>query len=177
MCNEVHLTPFLECDYNTWSPLPAFSLKPALIPMPIFPTIWQPDVASLTWLEIPAIGITLVVRPERRQCCFQNPLLNCPQVGCGRRDGAVWVGEDLFLSPVNINGHLVSKLGRGLVQNFKDSSLEGTREGRYGELRKVTYHYRCAAWAILPPTENPTQVAYKFPRSINPQIYSQSFDI
>jgi len=52
--------------------------------MPIIPTIWQPDVAPLTWLEIPALGITLVLRPERRQCCFQNPLLNCPQVGCKR---------------------------------------------------------------------------------------------
>ena len=44
----------------------------------------------------------------------------------------------LFLSPINKNGHLVSKLGRELVQDFENSSLEGTREKRFEELRKVT---------------------------------------
>ena len=36
--------------------------------------------------------------------------------------------------------------------------------------------HRSATWAVLPATENPTQVAYKFPRSTNPQIHSQYFD-
>lgn len=68
----------------------------SLLTHAIFPTIWQPDMAPLTWLAIPAIGITLAVRPEKRQHCFQNPPLNDPQVGCGRWDRGSVSGERPF---------------------------------------------------------------------------------
>lgn len=83
----------------------------------------------------------------------------------GGQTGAEWVGEDSTevgrrsLSPININGRLVCTTRRGLVLNFKDSSLEGQREGGKESIgQSHTTNSSRMVWAVLIPTKNPTQL-------------------
>lgn len=145
-------------------PLACFSLKPAHSCLSSPPSgSWR---GSSYLAEIPALGITLVLWPERRQCCSEPTVkLSTGWVVRGGGTGTGWVEKTLSFLPLTQMGTWSPGLEGSAGAGFQEQQPGRSKGEEIWGVKESNIAHRSATGAVLPATENPTQVAYKFPRS------------